>query len=531
MPATQAASSPSTNSSHLKEKDGTTSYSTSAVALPALPGGGYSTVPLWKTFAMMTGLTLQFICKSSSVQSMNVAVGFIAQSLNFTTQETSWIQSAYALGSGCLLMLFVPLSDKFGARSVFLCSCLMFIAGAIGCSASQTATQFLAFRSLQGIGASGTVPSALQIIHQVFPVVHGRTARDMAFAVFTTGSPLGSALGTIFGGLPTEYSAIKWRGIYVVLACLSATSALCVLFTAPPSITKPVPGGIDYLGGCLVSVALTLTLFCISQGSNVGWRTPYVLVLLVVGLVFFPIFAGWELYLESKGHTPMICMSNFKRGRYAVVSLLSLIGFGSFIAWDNLTGLFWQRAMHYSALQVMLRFLPQSIFGLIGGPLGAYALRKISTQIVFISGCVMILGANIIFALAGTEDTYWNGAQFLGPTIGMVGACWVYVSSMLYLVSCVPPNQASASGAWFSVVTAYASSLGIIVVFAVIEDYPVSKPNVYTNGYWTGAAWSAFAGLAAIPAFWGIGIIGKSGETLKVRKEAEQNGEDEHIAV
>ncbi len=29
----------------------------------------------------------------------------------------------------------------------------------------------------------------------------------------------------------------------------------------------------------------------------------------------------------------------------------------------------------------------------------------------------------------------------------------------------------------------------------------------FPNGYWTGAAWSAFAGFAAIPAFQGIGIV------------------------
>lgn len=59
------------------------------------------------------------------------------------------------------------------------------------------------------------------------------------------------------------------------------------------------------------------------------------------------------------------CMSNFKRGRYTLMSLLSLLGFGSFIIWDNLAGLFWQRTIGYSAVQVMLRFVPQSIASLL----------------------------------------------------------------------------------------------------------------------------------------------------------------------
>ncbi len=46
-------------------------------------------------------------------------------------------------------------------------------------------------------------------------------------------------------------------------------------------------------------------------------------------------------------------MSNFTRGRCALVSLLCLIGFVPFIIWEVLTG-----AAGYSAVQVMLRFLP-----------------------------------------------------------------------------------------------------------------------------------------------------------------------------
>ncbi len=54
-----------------------------------------------------------------------------------------------------------------------------------------------------------------------------------------------------------------------MLACLSTASWVCILVFAPPSIVKPVPGGIDYMDGFLISVAFTLTLFSISHGVSV----------------------------------------------------------------------------------------------------------------------------------------------------------------------------------------------------------------------------------------------------------------------
>ncbi|KAF9030804.1 MFS general substrate transporter [Hymenopellis radicata] len=500
---------PSIPSSHLTPKEGVASEPSDSHAsgTPALPLGACSTVPIWKASLILTALSLQWFCKAAGANALNVSVGFISQSLHFTEQETSWIQSAYSLGSACFLMLFIPISIQFGARSVWLCSTLLYIAGAIGCSATQNATQFLAFRTLQGIGAAGSVPSAFQMLHQVFPVVPGSTARDMAFAIFSSGFSWGGAVGVVISGLSIQYSAIQWRAIFVILACLSAVAWSCVLAFAPPSIVEPVPGGVDYTGGLLVTVALTLTLFSLSQGSHIGWQTPYVITLLVVGIVFFPIFYAWEVYLETNGRTPMIRMSNFRRGRYALVSLLSLVGFVPWMIWDVLSGLFWHSA-GYSAVQVMLRFLPLSIAGLIAPSITTYALSRMSTQIVFITGCVLVLCSNIIFAVATPQDTYWNRGQFLAPGVGQFGVTFIYMSGLLYLVGCVPPDQAAASGSWYAVILSFSVALGNIVAFVVIADYPTTQPNIWANGYRTGIAWAALTTLAAIPAFWGIGTVG-----------------------
>lgn len=70
------------------------------------------------------------------------------------------------------------------------------------------------------------------------------------------------------------------------------------------------------------------------------------------------------------------------------------------------------------AIQVMLRYLPQTIGGIVAGISANILLRKISTQYVFLIGCASAASANIIFAVAKYEDNYWEGAQFLGFFLG-----------------------------------------------------------------------------------------------------------------
>ena len=55
-----------------------------------------------------------------------------------------------------------------------------------------------------------------------------------------------------------------------------------------------------------------------SLGSDApkGWKTGYVLVLLILGVIFMIVFVFWELYVEY----PLIPMSIFKNRDLNVVS-------------------------------------------------------------------------------------------------------------------------------------------------------------------------------------------------------------------
>lgn len=75
-------------------------------------------------------------------------------------------------------------------------------------------------------------------------------------------------MGTIFGGLPTGLSAIKWRGIFAVLAGLSSLAFFCTIWTAPKNPKTKVPGGPDWTGAFIITAGLTLVLFCMSQGQS-----------------------------------------------------------------------------------------------------------------------------------------------------------------------------------------------------------------------------------------------------------------------
>ena len=111
-------------------------------------------------------LILAICCMSLLVVGMdvtivNVALPSIQRDLRATVSGLQWILDAYTLVVASLLMLAGSISDRVGRRRVFQFGLLLFTAGSLLCSLAHSIGQLIAFRALQGLGASMLNPVAL----------------------------------------------------------------------------------------------------------------------------------------------------------------------------------------------------------------------------------------------------------------------------------------------------------------------------------------------------------------------------------
>lgn len=109
-------------------------------------------------------------------------------------------------------LLLGPLSDRYGRKPVLLVSMAIFIIGAVGAVFSPTIHIFLAWRLIQGIGASGGYFLARTVPADIYG---GRPlAKMMALIGAINGFAPASApvIGGFLGG------TIHWQGIFWVLA-------------------------------------------------------------------------------------------------------------------------------------------------------------------------------------------------------------------------------------------------------------------------------------------------------------------------
>src|SRR4030095_4363642 len=117
----------------------------------------------------------------------------------------AWVSSGFLLTSTVTMPLWGRLSDLYGRRPVFLCGLAMFLVGSALSGLSQTMTQLIVFRMIQGLGAGSLMTVGMTIIGELFTLE--RRARMQGYISGVWG--IASLLGPLIGGLLTGHAS--WR--------------------------------------------------------------------------------------------------------------------------------------------------------------------------------------------------------------------------------------------------------------------------------------------------------------------------------
>ena len=148
-----------------------------------------------------------FVTVALALTMMSIDSTIVATALHTLEQEldaplnwAGWTISAYALGFVLMLPVSGQLSERYGARRVFIGSVLVFCTASLLCGLANNIYLLIALRALQAAGGAGFTPTATQII-----VNHFGSERDRAVGLFGSIFPLGAMVGPIFGGLFVTY--------------------------------------------------------------------------------------------------------------------------------------------------------------------------------------------------------------------------------------------------------------------------------------------------------------------------------------
>src|SRR4051794_31856693 len=211
----------------------------------------------------------------------------IHRTLDFSPVALSWVQNAYLLAFGGLLLLGARAGDLIGRRKIFIVGLGLFTVASVAVGAAQTETGLIAARSVQGAGAAILAPSTLALLQTSFDEGPERTrAVSYYAAVAGVASTVGLVVGGIFAGL------LSWRvGFFINLPI-----GVAMMLAAPKFLpeTEPRRGQTDATGAITSTIGMTALVFGIVHSADAGWTDPLTLASVGAGLVLIALFIANE---------------------------------------------------------------------------------------------------------------------------------------------------------------------------------------------------------------------------------------------
>jgi MFS family permease len=130
----------------------------------------------------------------------------IQTAMAYSSTGLAWVQDAYTLVFGGLLLLGARAGDLLGRRRVFVFGLAVFASASLLIGVAPTGWWLIAARALQGVGAAVVAPSSLSLLTASFPA--GKE-RAKAVALYGATAGIGASLGLVIGGALAD--GVSWR--------------------------------------------------------------------------------------------------------------------------------------------------------------------------------------------------------------------------------------------------------------------------------------------------------------------------------
>lgn len=369
-----------------------------------------------------------------------IALPSIAADLHLHTTVAQWVVSAYAVLFAGFLVVGGRLSDRIGAKRLFIVSIILFGLGSAVGGAAADGPVLLAARGAQGLGAALLQPALLALIGTTFPA---GPARSRALAVWGSVGASGLAAGAILGGLLT---AASWRLTFLVnvpLTLLCAVGAAVWIVAAPVAAeegagAKRVPLLASVLGTCTVlSLVLGLTL-----SSGEGWGSPWTLGCLGVAVVLF----AW--FVRNEKASPNVLIDTLLRrttslraGAGATALYMASVGSEFY-----LLTLLLQTMKGYTPLQAGLAFLPLALMVTAGNIVAGRAVRRFTPATVLIGGFA-IATVGLLWLSLTLHGSSYSVDLLPGLLLSGFGHGVIYTSMFIIGTRDVPSAHQGTAGA------------------------------------------------------------------------------------
>jgi EmrB/QacA subfamily drug resistance transporter len=322
----------------------------------------------------------------------------------------SWVFSAYLLTSTVTVPVWGRLSDLYGRRVFYLIGVAFFLVGSALSGASQSITQLIVFRGIQGLGAGALIPLSMTINGDIYTLRERARMQGLFSGVWG----LASILGPLAGGFITDH--ISWRWVFYINIPFGLAGAVVVgiALVEPKRIGRPI---IDYAGAAWLTIAITLLLLVlVESGDPTIWRNPLTLVAVAGILIFSFLFVR----TERRAPEPIVPFSLFRNRIIGVGSVTAFMVGAAMFGALSFIPLFVQGTLGGTATEAGALLTPFLLGWVTMSVVGGRLMFRVGYRPTIIAGLVVLVASFAVLTTFGRSTSRaWLIGDILAMGIGM----------------------------------------------------------------------------------------------------------------
>jgi len=333
----------------------------------------------------------------------------IHATLGFSATALSWVQNAYLLAFGGLLLLGARAGDLVGRRKMLVIGLGIFTAASVAVGAAQSEVWLIAARAVQGAGAAILAPSTLALVQTSFAEGPERTrAVSYYAAVAGVASTVGLVIGGIFAGW------LSWRvGFFINLPI-----GIAMMLAAPRYLPETEPSGrgqADAAGAIASTLGMTALVFGIVHSADAGWSDPITLVAVLGGLVLLALFVA----NERRAPQPIMPLRLFRSRERSGAYLARLLFLGAMAPCWFFTTQWLQSVAGYGAVIAGLAFLPVTLPNFAAAMAIPRLTKRYGNPTVLVGGLLIAVIGMVWLSRLGPDTNYLTGIALPMVLIGI----------------------------------------------------------------------------------------------------------------
>jgi len=378
-----------------------------------------------------------------------LALPVMTADLNSNILSMIWVIMAYLLVLTIFGTQVGRLGDMFGRVRMYNVGFAIFTVGSLLCGLSQTGSQIIDFRILQGLGGALVFSNSGAIIADTVP----EARRGRAYGLTGIGYSGGAILGILVGGALITF--LNWRYIFYINVPIGSAAVLVsylVLKERSPRTRRKL----DFFGMGLLGVGLFLILYALTEitGSGVTGSSGFELLagaLTITGFVF------WERFFSS----PLLDLS-LLRQRVLTASIFAAF-FQALASYAVLflVIMYLQGVRGLAPFNASILLIPGYLLVAVFAPFAGRLSDKYGARLIASIGLVLIAAGILTYATLAIDSPLW--IVVVGSIFNGVGQSFFYPSNNSSVMASSPPK---AFGVTSGLLRTF-SNTGMVSSFAI----------------------------------------------------------------